>query len=321
MKGEFKMEHNYWLIPMDFENCDFQQMEAEWSKNKRIMWQVAGTPKYKNKLDKWVIEKGLAKTLKAGDVVYFYVTNLPSSSGKTQSRILLRGVIEEEPQPVLYKEVYWNSDDNSTMINGFSISNITTLPKELLDNNLFFSLDYLKSKDSNFMHPQGWTNWPNKQKGNLSCCIIELLEDNFKKESNKSDFEKLINHFNQECYFCGKMGNKSDHKTFKRRNGTDYFEYHHFIQQHKGKNIFELNGLIYDKRNLLCLCSNCHNQIHYGMDKNVTKMIELIYADESIQNMLDEYKFSSFVQGDMLDWIKKVYISNYRPERKENDNV
>ena len=313
--------NNYWLIPMDFETCNFQQMEQEWNNNKKIMWQVAGTPKYKKRLDTWVITTEMAKLLKRGDIVYFYVSNLPSNSGKAQSRIMLRGIIEDEPHPILHNKVYWNSDEQEKMIIGFSISNITTLPKELLENNLFFCLDDLKLKDSKFIYPQGWTNWPNKENGNLGHNLISLLESNFKKTTSKNDFKVLINHFNQECYICGKIGSKNEHKTFKRKNGTDYYEYHHFIQQHKGKTILELKELICDRRNILCLCSNCHNQIHYGTKQNVTKMIELIWNDEIIQKMLEEYKISSLIQENVLEWIKKVYISNYRFEKKENDNI
>ena len=151
--------------------------------------------------------------------------------------------------------------------------------------------------------------------------LIDLLENTFKKNSYKDDFKALINHFNQECFFCGKLGTKSDHKTFKRKNGTDYYEYHHFIQQHKGKKLLELKNIIDAPENKICLCSNCHNKIHYGKIDEVNNMIDLIWNDEKIQNMLDMYQFSSIIGEDTLSWIKDVYISNSEFSKKNNDNV
>lgn len=314
--------NNYWLIPMDFEKCNFEQMEIEWNKNKKIMWEVPGTPQFKKKTNNWVINKKakMPRLLKNGDIVYFYVKSIPSNSGDKKSRILLRGVIEDEPYPIEFNKVYWNSDE-SKMIIGFSIGNITTLPKDKLENDLFLSYDELKLSDREFLCPRGMTNWPNTCRGNLSKNLIDLLENTFKKNSYKDDFKALINHFNQECFFCGKLGTKSDHKTFKRKNGTDYYEYHHFIQQHKGKKLLELKNIIDAPENKICLCSNCHNKIHYGKIDEVNNMIDLIWNDEKIQNMLDMYQFSSIIGEDTLSWIKDVYISNSEFSKKNNDNV
>lgn len=49
---------NYWLIPMDYQTCNYKQMQDEWEKNKKIMWQVPGTPKKRK--DKMVIEGSMA---------------------------------------------------------------------------------------------------------------------------------------------------------------------------------------------------------------------------------------------------------------------
>ena len=39
--------NNYWLIPMDFMTCNYKQMKKELKKNKKIMLQSPGKPKYK----------------------------------------------------------------------------------------------------------------------------------------------------------------------------------------------------------------------------------------------------------------------------------
>lgn len=127
----------------------------------------------------------MPQLLKNGDIVYFYVTNIPSGSGANKSRILLRGIIEDEPYPIEYNKVYWDSDE-AEMIIGFSVKNITTLPKDQLENDLFLSYDELKAYG--FKHPQGMTYWPNKYRGDLSKDIIEFLEKAFKKNSYKDDY-------------------------------------------------------------------------------------------------------------------------------------
>ena len=143
--------NNYWLIPMDFRTCDYKQMEEEWTEKKKIMWQAPGTPEYKK--GEWIVKGSMVEQLKKGDIVYFYITHLPSESKDNLSRIMLRGKIDDEPYPIEKNKVYMKSKD-TTMINGFSIVSITTLYKELLENNLFLSLKDLRKRDENFIYPQ-----------------------------------------------------------------------------------------------------------------------------------------------------------------------
>lgn len=299
------MGKNYWLIPMDFETCNFQQLEEEWKNSKEIMWQVPGEPKEEK------ITTNMAKSLKEGDIVYFYVSHLPSESQKNLSRIMLKGIIEKEPFPIEYNKVYGNSDDTKKII-GFSIGSITTLTKQQLENNTFLSYEYLQLKDSNFKNPQG-KNWPDKNiKKTLSGKIIEILENNFKESLNKDDFKRLINHFNQKCFFYDKDGNKNEHRTFERKNGIDYYECHHFIPRHATKQIPELKTIIDAPANGLYLCSNCHNKFHYGKIKDVNKMIDIVLKDEKTQTMLNEFRFQTYIgeKTSIFEWFKDIYHSN-----------
>lgn len=318
--------NNCWMIAMDYITTDFEKLEEEWKKNKKIMWQVHGKPKFKTKLNKYVIDykESKATQIKTGDIIYFYVTNIKSNGGSSKSRVLLRGIVEDEPKPVENNKVYLESKDTH-MIIGFSIGNITTLRKEYLEDDRCLSLNQLKDYEwkenrKSFVVPHG-TTWPNQNNGNLSDSLIEFLEQAFKKSLDKEDLQTLINHFNPECFFADKIKGKYSHKTFKRRNGTDYYEIHHFIQQHKGRKVLELTEIIDASENKICLCSNCHNRIHYGKIEDVDEMINLLWKDEKIQNFLSENHFSSKVEGDPLDWIKKTYISNYEFARKDNDNI
>lgn len=36
--------NNFWLIPMDFRTCNYEQMKEEWDENKKIMWEAPGKP-------------------------------------------------------------------------------------------------------------------------------------------------------------------------------------------------------------------------------------------------------------------------------------
>ena len=298
--------NNYWLIPMDFMTCNYKQMKKECKKNKKIMWQAPGKPKYKK--SEWIVENSMAKSLKKGDVVYFYVTNLPSESKDNLSRIMLRGIIEDEPYAIEKNKVYMKSRE-TTMINGFSIGSITTLCKEQLENNLFLSYKYLREKDNSFKYPQG-KNWPDKKnKKSLSEDIIKILEACFKSSIRENDFEVLIKNFEKKCFFYDKCGSRNDHRTFVSRNGLDYFEYHHFIPQYKAKQSPELQDIIDSSTNGLFLCSNCHNKIHYGTIEEVNEMLEKVLEDSKINEMLESFEFQKIIgeNKNIFEWFQEAY--------------
>lgn len=299
--------NNYWLIPMDFRSCNYAQLKKEWDMHKKIMWQVpVGTPKYKK--GKWIIDTPMALSLKKGDIIYFYVTNLSSESKKRLSRIMLRGIIEDEPYPTEANKVYMNSNDTS-MIIGFSIGFVTTLCKEQLEDNLLFTSDYLTKLDSNFKGPQG-TRWPDKNiKQTLSSNIINNLEPCFKNHLNKNDFNILIDHFNRKCFFCDKYGERNEHKTFIGRNGLDYFEYHHLIPKNEAKKLPELSDIINSPSNGLFLCSTCHNKFHYGTVNDVNEMLKTALDDITIQKMLEDFNFQKIIgeESNIFEWFQKAY--------------
>ena len=65
---------NRWIIPMDYETYDFKDMQEEWEKNKAIKWAVSRSEGKKE------VSGRLAKQLKKDDVIFFYITHLPSGS-------------------------------------------------------------------------------------------------------------------------------------------------------------------------------------------------------------------------------------------------
>ncbi len=68
-----------------------------------------------------------------------------------------------------------------------------------------------------------------------------------------------------------------EHQSFVRRNGSClYMEPHHLIPM----SMTDIFGVSLDReQNIFCLCSNCHNQIHYGTKSDVRAMLaKLFYA-------------------------------------------
>ncbi len=73
-----------------------------------------------------------------------------------------------------------------------------------------------------------------------------------------------------------------EHKTFKRKSsGLDYTEPHHLIPLSRSGD-FEVS--LDREQNIISLCSNCHNEIHYGEDAE--KLIKELY--EQRKELLEE---------------------------------
>lgn len=66
-----------------------------------------------------------------------------------------------------------------------------------------------------------------------------------------------------------------NHKTFRRRkDGTDYTEPHHLVPM-SAQDDFEYS--LDREQNIVSLCSNCHNEIHYG--ENGNKLVEKLFNE------------------------------------------
>lgn len=105
------------------------------------------------------------------------------------------------------------------------------------------------------------------------------------------------------CYFEDKFGCKNNY--FLRKNtiveeNTNYLEVHHIIPMALGKSE-ELQLQKLDVvENTVCLCSNCHNKLHYGKTLIVSEMLEILYK-EKIENL----KYSDLDIG--LENLKQIY--------------
>lgn len=64
------------------------------------------------------------------------------------------------------------------------------------------------------------------------------------------------------------------HTSFKRNDGSVYLEAHHLIPM-RMQETFKNNASLDVPANIVCLCSECHNKIHYGKDNE--NMIDYLY--------------------------------------------
>ena len=86
----------------------------------------------------------------------------------------------------------------------------------------------------------------------------------------KRDKQKAMNALSYAKFQCEI---NSEHKSFKRKaDSLPYMEAHHLIPMSK-QDLFEYSLDI--EENIVSLCSNCHNEIHYGI--NAKKLIEKLF--------------------------------------------
>ena len=84
------------------------------------------------------------------------------------------------------------------------------------------------------------------------------------------DPQKRINALKRAKYTCEF---NPDHKSFiSKKTDMRYMETHHLIPLEYWK---DFNNSLDVEANIVCLCSNCHNEIHYG--KYADKLIEPLY--------------------------------------------
>jgi predicted HNH restriction endonuclease len=98
---------------------------------------------------------------------------------------------------------------------------------------------------------------------------------------------------NRQCEY------DNNHKSFIKQNGEKYAEAHHLIPFSRWED-FNNAGLDIAE-NIICLCSECHNQIHYGQNKVKIAMLKFFFdkrkamlkgkdLDVSFEKLLEYYK-------------------------------
>lgn len=90
------------------------------------------------------------------------------------------------------------------------------------------------------------------------------------------------------------------HQSFQRRNSPNlYMEPHHLIPMSKTDHF----GVTLDReQNIFSLCSNCHNQIHYGTKEDVQKLISQLFLSR-------EHDICSILKEPVtLEELYKIYV-------------
>lgn len=95
------------------------------------------------------------------------------------------------------------------------------------------------------------------------------------------------------CYKC--EINPEDPTFIRRNNGKPYTEPHHLVPM-AFQNQFDV--ALDREENIVSLCSNCHNEIHYG--QNAAKLIEALYSKR--KNLLESIGVEI-----TLDQLKQMY--------------
>jgi len=301
---------NYYVIPMDFNRYSFLDLLKEWRKHRHVIWEAYGEVDNDSN-DKPFIKKTskIARSMEKGDVIYIYVFNLPSVNAKNKARILLRGTVKKRPYPVKRSEACYTDatdDTDDDWIIGFQIENLITLKESNLRNDKFLSREDLKER-FDFLNPQG-RRWPNTVTGTLHDALVNYLEKRF---DDTTDFFSLIDHFNRKCYFSNTR--KGCHITFLRRNGTDYFEYHHFIRRN-AESIKRMRPFINSPENIVCLCPNCHRLLHSGRPDEVKSMLKELWNDKDVGKKIRGDKLNKAIGVDndkeAFEWLLGTYYSD-----------
>ncbi|MDR2962295.1 MAG: HNH endonuclease [Bacteroidales bacterium] len=97
------------------------------------------------------------------------------------------------------------------------------------------------------------------------------------KKRRKNIKYQSIERYGEICYmdYCNCESDIHKRMYFKNKNGKTYLEGHHIIQMENSK--FFKNSLDVIE-NMIPLCPNCHSKIHNAENKEVVKMLDVIYA-------------------------------------------
>lgn len=286
------MERNYFIFPANYMNFNFEKLfEEACDNNGNVLWGMK--PKD-------------PKDINIDDVCYIYYSNLPDGT----ARIMLRGTIANKNvkdtdgvQCYAIKELESINWDNS--------KNPHFTREVLRDYGIKMNLNKRRLKDGRIAE--------GKTVGDED--LRKKLEDCFYKGIGRLKLKDLENELNKKlhCALFKSSINNSQHITFKAKNGLPYLELHHFIHRSQGTNAKDKNGTpkghpeiiqeIDDPRNIIRLCSNCHNQIHYGQLDAKRKMIEKIYNMNTNKKFFDNVynKIINKEYQTTLDWLYAIY--------------
>lgn len=229
--------------------------------------------------------------MRPGDVIYIYYSKLPMES---EGRVLLRGEVLESNIKLTCDEIYGNKD--MTIVKAIKIANVEAVAYADTEK---YSKDTLQSKYG-IITTRGGIYLKNEHRS-----FIDFIEANVDDRSSVQEsliyFKKCVDIYNEKTFCeCGKK-----HVTFLKTDGTKYFEKHHLIPLNTIDKLGLPEKFVDSEDNKFHLCSNCHNEIHYGCIDRRRSLIKTLYLLKS--DWYDE-KFGAYAEPmGVLDWLYKLY--------------
>lgn len=268
-----KYERAYALIGAVYDMGMFEHTVTEYETKQYITWETRLTQ------------------LKPGDIVYLFYSNLPA---ETEGRILFRSEVLQSRIKLSRDEIYGNGDPS--LVKAIKLGELQAL--SYADTNIF-SMSRLLC-DFGIQTTRGGIYLENKHKA-----LIEELED---ENQDRRPMREALEYFlrriqaKNDASFCacGKQ-----HGTFMKSDGTKYFEIHHLVPQSTKLRSHLPEELVDCGSNMFQLCSNCHNEIHYGQIDNRRVLIKKLYLLN--QNWFDQNFQEYAAPMDVLNWLYKLY--------------
>ena len=120
-------------------------------------------------------------------------------------------------------------------------------------------------------------NYEDKPEWNGKKCKQEMTFSSVTgREVPKRNLKVATDALRRTDYLC--EFDKND-KTFLRENGSSYTEPHHLIPISKYN---DFNYSVDVMENIVSLCSNCHNLLHYGRFEDKIPILKKIYEDRKL---------------------------------------
>lgn len=264
---------NYVILNAVYDVNLFKSTVAEYNKYGYVTWETRLT------------------RLKAGDVVYIKYSELPMES---EARLLFRGEVLESGFTMTRHEIYDNNDE--TIVKAIKISNLQAIAYADTDKynnyNLLSNYNVKVTRGGRYLYEENQG-------------LVDSIESNISELSSVNElvdyFEDKVKLFNDSIVCsCGK-----NHNTFIRADGTKYFEIHHLVPQctiqQLGLSIFDVDS----SDNKFRLCSNCHNEIHYGMQERKRILLKKLYLCNKKWYDVNFQKNAGKMS--VINWIYKLY--------------
>lgn len=278
------------IISANFLTFNFKALQKEYAEKHYITWELPEKSSHQEKLK---------------DICYFYYSHLPSASGATLGKILMRGTIEKGPHKRTLGDIYDTGDP--TLVDAITITDLQ--PVRLKDQKKYCWESLVADYGiSNYLRTI-------QQLKSHQAKLYEEIErdiqddpDSEKLRKSKNGFAKLIEYFETPCFFQDRLHPKKNPLTFSRRNGLNYYESHHFIPESTKSKVKDprFATIVDDPENRVPLCPYCHRRIHLGTPQDVAEMLRAIY--DSKKDLEYIKNISQYIGTDnVLAWLNEIY--------------